>query len=464
MREQAEKRWIFSLGSVAQLQHIYLQEQEVLLVHAEDLKDYYHCFRVSEQRTSRNALKMKVKPEEVRHLSCYEESMEAEKFLVPSLATLAMGDINAVAFGQTAHLAVVLRSGALRLRDFIGLRARPSRRAIVAGLMIDDFVLFEKVRVDELRQGGEGWRSPGAEVISKVREAYCEAGLPRHEGKAVEQQTEAECWGIEIDGISGIARPNLKRVIPMANIIVQVVQLGYISVALLEVISGALCSIFSVRRRLMSILHEVYCAQRGRERHEIVRMSKPLKDELMMSVALMTVAVIDMRLDPGEDLIATDASSVAEAAVATKIGKERTAEFQRYGLQKGLWNRLMSPAAAYEKEKGTLAEEDELPDATYDMNPVWRRVLASQQFRPFGSTKLSRNREHINIKEVSAALRAEKQIGSARPSSFYVHLQDSQVSLAAMVKGRSSSWALNKRLRRSIADHIGFNIKGSMAM
>ncbi len=49
-----------------------------------------------------------------------------------------MGDINAVAFGQTAHLAVVIRSGALELRDFIGLRARPSRRPIVAGLMIDE--------------------------------------------------------------------------------------------------------------------------------------------------------------------------------------------------------------------------------------------------------------------------------------------------------------------------------------
>ena len=90
--------------------------------------------------------------------------MENEEYLVPCLATLAMGDINAVAFGQTAHLAVVIRSGALELRDFIGLRARPSRRSIVAGLMIDDFVLFEKVEEQEMQRLQRGEKSKGAEV------------------------------------------------------------------------------------------------------------------------------------------------------------------------------------------------------------------------------------------------------------------------------------------------------------
>ena len=53
-------------------------------------------------------------------------------------------------------------------------------------------------------------------------------------------------------------------------------------------------------------------------------------------------------------------------------------------------------------------------------------------------------RRHINVREVRAALSAEKVMGILHPNSYYLHLQDSQVSLACMVKGRSSSSELNR--------------------
>ncbi len=442
-RETAEKRWIQTLGSVGQLLHVFLSPEEVLLLHAEDLKDFYHCFKVSSERTARNALKMVVKPSQVAHLECFEEKLRREEHLIPCLATLAMGDLNAVAFGQTSHLAVILRTGELKLTDFLGLKMRPSRRKIRAGLMIDDFVVFETVGRDAL-EGLRGGTSPGAEVVSRVRTAYEEAGLPRHAGKAVEQSLRGECWGMEIDGEAGVVRPCLKRVIPLANIILQLVQLGKASVGLLELVAGALCSVFQVRRRLMSCLHEIYAAQRGRERKQVVEMSTQLKDELMMSLALMMVAVIDLRLDPGDWLVATDASSTTEAGVATKIGKMRTMELHRYALQKGLWNRLVSPTRAYLRERRELAQWEELPEELeYEMHPVWQEVASSQQFLPFGRPVVKKRREHINLKEISAALQAESRYGRACPSSFFINLQDSQVSLAALVKGRSSSWAIN---------------------
>ena len=406
-REEAEKRWIQTLGSVGQLLHVFLETEEVLLLHAEDLKDFYHCFRVSGQRTARNSLKMMVTPNQVSHLACFEEKMKEERLLVPCLATMAMGDLNAVAFGQTSHLAVILRTGQLRLTDFLGLRMRPSREKVRAGLMIDDFVIFETIEkraweklqggpspgakiVQEVRgayeaaglprhpgkaveqslegecwgmqiDGGEGvvrpclkrviplanvilqlvqlgkstvgavafgqtshlavilrtgqlrltdflglrmrpsrekvraglmiddfvifetiekraWEklqggpSPGAKIVQEVRGAYEAAGLPRHPGKAVEQSLEGECWGMQIDGGEGVVRPCLKRVIPLANVILQLVQLGKSTVGLLELVAGALVSVFQVRRRLMSCLHEIYAAQRGRERQMVVEL------------------------------------------------------------------------------------------------------------------------------------------------------------------------------------------------
>lgn len=46
-REVAEKRWIYSLGATSQFQHFFLEDDEELFLHCEDLREYYHCFRVS---------------------------------------------------------------------------------------------------------------------------------------------------------------------------------------------------------------------------------------------------------------------------------------------------------------------------------------------------------------------------------------------------------------------------------
>ena len=70
-----------------------------------------------------------------------------------------------------------------------------------------------------------------------------------------------------------------------------------------------------------------------------------------------------------------------------------------------------------------------------------------------------KRRRHINLGELRAALAAERRVGAAWPSCRYMHLQDSQVSLACLVKGRSSSDALNEALRQSLPDHLGFNTR-----
>ena len=466
-REQPEQRWIYSLGSTVQLQHLFLEEDQVLLLHAEDLRDYYHSFKVSSQRIARNALKMRVAPSQVAHLSCFHADLASETELTPCLRTMAMGDVNAVAFGQTAHLAVILRTGELRLRDFLSLRMRPSREDIRAGLMIDDFLVFEVMKKHEVQRLREGQRTRGGQIVDRVRQAYEEAGLVRHSGKAVEQSLQGEVWGLEVDGERGIAKPNPKRVIPLMNIILRTVQLGKASVALLEVLAGAICSVFQSRRRLMSLLHEIYAAQRGREREDVVLLSRELRDEMMMCLALIPAAVIDFRLAPSPLLIATDASSSAEAAVAANVGEKRTKEFQRYGLQKGLWNRLLSPAKALIREKA-LEDEDvadypelaeQLPGEHYEMHPLWQEVVQSCSFSQFGEVRRSMRREHINLKEVAAALDAEERHGRQYPSTYFVNLQDSQVSLACLVKGRSSSWAINKKLRKSIPTHLSYNTR-----
>ena len=251
--EQSERRWIRSLGSVSQFNHFFVAEGHQLRLYAEDLREFYHAFLISKQRIIRNAYLMKIEKQQVRHLKAFTPDLEGYRSLVPCLKTLAMGDTNAVAYGQAAHLGVLLQKTSLRLRDFVTLKQRPDlKKGWTAGLMIDDFILLESFDPEADRS------DTCSKILEEVHKAYEEVKLPRHTGKSVKGEEKGSFWGVELNGKEARFRPLLARAIPLAQLIMEVVALGQASVGLLEVISGCLVSIFQLRRRFMSALQEVY--------------------------------------------------------------------------------------------------------------------------------------------------------------------------------------------------------------
>ena len=455
--EVAERRWIHSLGSTNQLNHFFIEETQVIRLFAEDLREFYHCFFISEQRVLRNAFKLRVLASQVRHLAACDAAFGDEDVLVPCLNTMAMGDVNAVAYGQTAHLGVLIQKGLLKTTDLIALKKRPPRGDWFAGLMIDDLVIVEKVAASASEELSER-----SKMMQEIHAEYEKVGLPRHEGKSVAGEKRGSFWGVQLDGVGGRVRPNLSRAVPLVRILADICETGYATVGLLELVAGSLVSVFQLKRRFMSNLDAIYAAQRGRSRSEIVAVSDELKDELLSSIALVVLAEIDFRLEPSPYLVASDASMKSEAAVRSRVGCLATAEFQRHGLQKGLWSRLLRPEQAYLREKDMLEPELQLPageEECYQIHPIWQEVCETQPFQLFGAVREIQRRRHINLGEIDAALKAEEAMGMEMPRSFYVHLQDSQVSLAALIKGRSSSSSINQRLKRSIAAHAGSGIR-----
>ena len=214
LAERTEERWIRSLGALEQLQFMYLAPEYDVAIFAEDLREFYHAFRISDQRTQRNALALCLPAADLNCLcNCSKlcSGSSGSEPLVPCLGTMAMGDTNAVAYGQTSHLSCILRTGALRLEQFVTLYGRPGRPGeLVAGLLIDDFILL-----DPALRARPVSPSRGELVIEKVVQGYSDAGLPRHEGKAVAGAFEGEFWGGLLDGKSGLLRPNPKRVTPL---------------------------------------------------------------------------------------------------------------------------------------------------------------------------------------------------------------------------------------------------------
>ena len=160
-------------------------------------------------------------------------------------------------------------------------------------------------------------------------------------------------------------------------------------------------------------------------------------------------------------VIASDASSSAEAAAACSVPVECSQELYRHTLAKGLWNRLLAPYPSLLREKDLLAPEDELPGSGpgYVSHPLWEEIALTSRFVDFGRITHVRKRRHINLGEIRAAIAAEERLGRIMQDVRYVHLQDSQVSIAAMTKGRSSSKSINRELQRSLPSYLGFGLR-----
>ena len=93
------------------------------------------------------------------------------------------------------------------------------------------------------------------------------------------------------------------------------------------------------------------------------------------------------------------------------------------------------------------------------MHPLWQEAVSSLPFKQLGKVKRTRRRQHINVSELSSAIAAEQEMGKLHPSSHFVQLLDSQVALAALLKGRSSSASLNQVLTQSISQHVQQNVR-----
>ncbi len=142
-----------------------------------------------------------------------------------------------------------------------------------------------------------------------------------------------------------------------------------------------------------------------RDRKDLVRLSLELHDELATLVAMLPLCVVDFRLEPSDRLYASDASGAGEAVVYAEVGELATEELQLHGLQKGVWNKLLSPYNAYclLSGKGDRPRGDERVEEM-KMHPVWEEVVSSQTFFLAEKPKKVRSRRHINVGEVAAAL------------------------------------------------------------
>lgn len=444
--------WTQTMASPMPLLDIILQEGEHLEASGEDLRDYYYLYAVSEQRAARNSIALNLTPAEAKKFKSSSSAPAGCPFYVPALRTLAMGDINAVEYGQQSHMMLALQAG-FKMDEICTMHGKCPRHRWFAGIIIDDFVLVEKVVT----------ASPGAKVSAELADmmvdSYLSHGLQPHEKKRFREQTDAKFWGAQISGTKGLIRAQLERTVPICHITAQLCRLGVSNRKLLEVLAGSWISILQFRRRGMCLLAEVFDVIQAHDYMETFPLPPALVDELWSLVLLAPTFCTDLRTQPVAELSLVDASGSHRAEVTAPIPRKLAEELVRHKLTKAAWSRLLSPFRAWQRLRGVLAPEDEVPagEAPSQAHPVWTQLSHSLQFK-IQTRKAIKQKTHINISELRAALECEARVGRSKPSCRPLIGSDSQVSLGALIKGRSSSRSLNGLLRRFFPSVLGYSI------
>ena len=367
-----------------------------------------------------------------------------------------MGDNNAVELGQMSHLNLGIAARAFSAPELLTSHSQGPRGRISAGVVIDDVLIAEQLEPEAAEEVTEGEYR-----LNSLFELYQTEGLNPHPGKTFRKALKTEVWGAQLDGARGWCRASLKRLVPLVDITARVARLGLATVHLLEIIAGAWVSILQVRRRMLSLLQFVYTAQVGRQRTDIVRLSLPLLVELWSLVILGPVAVTDLRAQTLPKIHLSDASSSCVAVVSSPTSYEFARELHRHCLARGSWSRLLSPWKAYLREHDDLDLEEEIPDGVpLVCHPLWVSLAKHLQYK-VTLRKEVRRRQHINLLELEAVLLLEARLAERGGDLRYLLGSDSQVTLAALLKGRSSSWAINRKLRASLAHFLGGGLYSS---
>ncbi|OLQ00509.1 hypothetical protein AK812_SmicGene16820 [Symbiodinium microadriaticum] len=327
------------------------------------------------------------------------------------------------------------------------------------GVVIDDWVALQKIKKREAAVLTRG-TSEGAVRLRKMSAKYKETGLVQNMKKGFEEVTEASFWGGKVNGVAGTVRPLPERTLPVLSLTVDVIRCGYATKHLLATLAGFYISAFQFRRRFMSLLEEIFLAPSWMEDHCTFRIWPALEAELWCLVIATPMVRTNLRADYLNQISATDASDSFEAEVSTEVSAEFVEEVHRHSLRKSVWTRLLHPLSAQSREAGELPEDEELPgDERLEEHPLWGHVFRCLPFRTVWRKKIRRKR-HINLHELRAVLISEERRALRHPHCKLLTGADSQVSLGALLKGRSSSSKLNGALRQSLPAYIGLDIHG----
>jgi len=485
-RRNARERHL--LGASRDLPHaacfldVVLEEDEHIEIDASDLECFYYTARVSDKRAARNVFGRPLPAGKFAACSCYAPAVLGNRLVVPALATLAMGDRNAVDFAQRSHRELLLRAGALDPRCEVRYGAPLPRSKTLHGIMIDDRVALSVV-------------SPGAvgmEVTARASHEW-QAALDAYAascGQPVPEKTQRRAlagrvWGAWLDGQRGTLGGPPERRAALALLSVRLAVCGWSSPALLRRLLGSWVFHLMFRRAAFSVLDAAFRFAHDGEVHEggevrdptrVARLPAAVRAELVAIALLSPLLVTDLRAPVAAQVWCSDASPTKGAVVRADVPRAVAKELWRHRDARGSSVCLSSagepvresaelrllrevvlqalitddPRTAALAEAYRQAEDNERADPPdWDPYSAAREEWFSELVQALPFEQVLRypfqRRAHINLLEANVRLSLMKHL-SRSPFNFGTRQllgQDSRVCLGAFAKGRSSAQRLN---------------------
>lgn len=286
--------------------NIYLKEREDLVIAANDLEDFYHCFEVSKMHAARNHIHGVFPAEVFRSWNAWDPSLEG-KNVVGCFNTLAMGTNYAVELAQHTHSNLLKRAGCLRNDQQVMYRHPFPRGAVFQLLCIDDYAVVQCIPKHLPLTSPDVFRED-LSLMEKADTAYVSAGLRSSSKKAVRNSKKAIVLGGELDGLIGTVSAPKLRVHVLCRLTLRLIKLGFATKQLLQSILGCWIFVLLFRRPLFALLSDLFHEGDGRKPHDVFPLSSGAIQELTMLCIWGPFAFTNLRASPLSRLFCTDAS------------------------------------------------------------------------------------------------------------------------------------------------------------
>jgi len=412
-----------TLGHPGFLTLVLLEEGEVLLMDEDDECNCFHLYELPQAWMSYFAFN--------HPMDGTAFGGEAGEVWFPALRVIPMGWVSStdvlqdIARGLITERARLSPGAELLLSNALPSAALRSPDGAWWNY-IDNFNVFRVVCRENL-PGTQGFPAP---ATCRVRDAKAAQGIPLDLEKRKDGDLAGVTLGAMVNGDEGwIGVPREKRQMLMV-LLLRLLSFGACPVKPLLAVLGKLAHAFQFERALFSVLWFSYraAAQARAPRH----LPPAVVDELILSFLLLPLADTSLRTPLDPCVSATDASPWGGAGGEALVGVDLVREWVAQADFRGAAVRLDGREELGRK----MRPGRPFPAADFS----WKVCHA------YGWT----HAQHITLLEAHAALLwvRRRARNLSKHGMAFLHILDSWACLGGLAKGRSSSWRLNRVLRR----------------
>ena len=450
LEKNLSPKWLW-LPHSTQLGEIVLDKHEMLRGSCDDLECWFYQIGHEEEWALRQAVGRRQKGED---WAAY--GAQAGRHYRLAISVVAMGDHNGCAFAQAVHEWILEQGGLMKPEQVMRYGRPPPLGSLWEGTYIDDHLLVQRLDIarSQCTRGcscqscTEHGAPPDVPALEKLEKAYESFDVAQSTSKRIRYAPEFEAWGSTVRGRAGKVGVHVDKRRQIARLLYAVARAGHSTKSILQSLLGCVSHPFLHRRLLMSVLGEVFLFTSGMPERGDVRLPAAIIDELLIASLLIPFAEANLRNPVSTTVSATDATPIKAGRCAAVIPKKLARVLFRRCEGRGEHGHL----------NWTEIETEYLPTTMTEPSADLDELLCSLPWKdPIGYC--FKDLSHINIQECVAVLdELERQVRYGFTKCRYIIAIDSRVCVGAIGKGRSSSVALNKILRKLLATALAADV------